>query len=128
MFLASQKYKALENNSRSNAHFFVCYWDSSIAIRKTIWQEQFSSCFENYEEFESVYKTVCCPPLKPGEKFACPRCLIIDKRYSLSNPNECCFFFEPQFSLPKFSVGSRDYLIVGWWASKQFSKKASDID
>jgi hypothetical protein len=127
MFLASQKYKALENNARSNTHFFATYWDSSIAIRRAIWQEQFSSCFENYEDFDTTFKAVCCPPKLPGENFVRPRCLIIDKRNSSSNPNECCFYFEPKFTLPEFSVGSREYLLMGWYASKFFGSRQEDI-
>lgn len=109
MFLASQKYKALENNARSNVHFFCTYWDSAVAVRRAIWQEQFSSCFESYEEFELVYKTICCPPKKEGEAFARPRCLIVDKRFSSADPNECCFHFSPEFDVPEYSIGSRDY-------------------
>lgn len=127
MFLASQRYKALENNARSNVHFFATYWDSSITIRKAIWAEQFSSCFENYEDFEMIFKTVCCPPVIPGEQKARPRCLIIDKRYSSSDPNECCFYFEPSFDLPPFSVGSRDYLLIGWYASLPQTSRAEDV-
>jgi hypothetical protein len=127
MFLASQKYKALENNARSNIFFFATYWDSAIAVRKAIWQEQFSSCFEKYEDFEMIFKTVCCPEPREGEAFARPRCLIVDKRFSSSNPNECCFYFEPQFDLPPFSVGSRDYLLIGWYMSKQTTLRSEDV-
>jgi hypothetical protein len=127
MFLASQKYKALENNARSNVHFFCTYWDTSLAVRKAIWAEQFS-CFESYEEFELVYRTVCCPEKLEGEAFARPRCLIVDKRFSSSNPAECCFYFSPQFELPEFSIGSRDYLIIGWLRSKQHDEQADDVN
>lgn len=128
MFLASQKYKALENNARANVHFFATYWDTSINVRKAIHSEQFSSCFEKFEDFDTVFKTVCCPPIPKGQSFARPRCLIIDKRYSQTDPADCCFFFEPQFDLPEFSVGSRDYLLIGWWASKQMHHTKNDID
>jgi hypothetical protein len=128
MFLASQKYKALENNARSNVHFFCTYWDSSITVRKAIWSEQFSSCFETYDDFETTFKAVCCPAKRPGESFVRPRCLIIDKRNSSSNANECCFYFEPAFELPDFSVGCREYLLLGWLKSRYMSSRQEAIE